>query len=116
MIPKKACADCAKECESCFRHCTMMVAQGKKEHVRTLRTCVDCGDLCALAAKLMARQGAFMGLTCEACAKACDGCGAECDKHSNDEHMKRCAKACKDCAKACRDMVKAVGTEVTRGD
>ena len=107
----KACADCAKECESCFRHCTMMVTQGKKEHVRTLRTCVDCGDLCALAAKLTARQGAFMGLTCEACAKACDGCGAECDKHPNDEHMKRCAKACRECAKACREMVEMIGKE-----
>jgi hypothetical protein len=111
----KECVRCAKECEMCFAHCTKMVAQGKKEHLRTLRTCLDCGEFCAVAAKLMARHGAFMGLMCEACAKACDACGAECEKFPNDPKMKQCADACKDCAKACRDMVKATGTEVTRG-
>ena len=105
----RECARCAKECESCFSHCTMLVAQGKKDHVRTLKTCIDCGDFCALAGKLIARDGAFMTLACDACAKACDQCGAECQKHPSDEHMKRCADACKDCAQACRDMVKALG-------
>jgi hypothetical protein len=102
----KECARCARECESCLTHCTELVAAGKKEHVQTLRTCNDCGDLCALAAKLIARDGAFMNVMCTACAKACDGCGAECAKFPNDDHMSRCAQACKDCAKACRDMVK----------
>jgi len=103
----KACARCAKECESCFTHCTNLVAEGKKEHLRTLRTCNDCGDMCAMAGKLVARGGPFMNAMCEACAKACDGCGAECAKSPHDEHMTRCADACKDCAKACREMVKA---------
>jgi hypothetical protein len=110
----KECERCARECEACFRHCTMMVSQGHKDHLTTLRTCLDCGELCSVAAKLMARHGAFMGLTCEACAKACELCGAACQKHDHDEQMKRCAEACKDCAKACRDMVKAVGTDVSR--
>jgi len=110
----KECERCARECESCFHHCTVLVSQGQKDHLTTLRTCLDCGELCAVAAKVMARHGAFMGLTCEACAKACELCGAECQKHANDEQMKRCAEACKDCAKACRDMVKAVGTDVAR--
>jgi hypothetical protein len=103
----KECARCAKECASCFQHCVHMVADGKKEHVRTLRTCNDCGDMCAMAGKLVARDGAFMNAMCEACAKACDGCGAECTKFPHDEHMTKCAQACKDCAKACREMVKA---------
>ena len=102
----KECARCARECESCLTHCTELVAGGKKEHVQTLRTCNDCGDLCALAAKLIARDGAFMNVTCTACAAACDGCGAECAKFPTDDHMSRCAQACKDCAKACRAMVK----------
>ena len=111
----KECGRCAAECASCFDHCTMLVSQGKKEHVRTLRTCVDCGDICAIAGKLTARHGALMGIVCEACAKACDACGAECKKFPSDEHMKRCADACKDCAAACREMVRVTGTEVTRG-
>jgi Domain of Unknown Function (DUF326) len=109
----KECARCAKECESCFNHCTMLVSEGKKEHLRTLRTCIDCGEFCAAAGKMIARHGALMNIMCDACAKACDVCGAECNKHAHDEHMKRCADACKDCAKACRDMTKATGGTVT---
>jgi hypothetical protein len=105
----RECAQCTAECESCFAHCTHLVAEGKKEHLRTLSTCIDCGDLCSLAGKIMARHGAFTKLTCEACAKACDACGKECDKFPSDEHMSRCSKSCKDCAKACRDMLKAIG-------
>ena len=105
----KECDRCAKECESCFNHCAHMVAQGKKAHLRTLKTCIDCADFCAAASKMIARHGAFMTLMCDACAKACDGCGAECEKFPTDEHMKRCGQACRDCAKACRDMVKAMG-------
>ena len=110
----KECERCARECEACFVHCTTLVSQGHKDHLTTLRTCLDCGELCSVAAKVMARHGAFMGLTCEACARACELCGAACQKHDHDEQMKRCAEACRDCAKACRDMVKAVGTDVMR--
>jgi hypothetical protein len=110
----KECVRCAKECESCFQHCVGLVAQGKKEHVHTLRTCIDCADYCALAAKVISRHGAIVDPICDACAKACDTCGAACEKHPTDEHMKRCAEACKDCAKACRAMVKASGTATPR--
>jgi hypothetical protein len=103
----KACVDCAGQCESCFVHCTNLVASGKKEHVTTLRTCLDCGDVCVLAAKVISRDGALAGAICEGCAKACDGCGDACEKHPGDEHMKACAKACRDCSKACREMVKS---------
>lgn len=105
----KACADCMRECESCHRHCMMMLAQGKKEHHTTANTTADCADVCAAAAKIVARGGPFAGHVCEACAKACEACGAECDK-SDDPHMKRCAKACKECAAACREMLKGHGT------
>jgi hypothetical protein len=103
----KECARCARECESCLTHCTFLIAEGKKEHVHTLRTCNDCGDMCAMAGKLIARDGPFMNAMCDACTKACDGCGAQCAKFPNDEHMTRCAKACGDCAKACREMIRA---------
>jgi len=105
----KACADCALECDSCGRHCMEMVAEGKKEHLKTARTCADCAAICQAAACSAAKQGPLAGTICEACAKVCDACGNECDKFPNDEHMKKCARTCHDCAKACRDMVAHAG-------
>jgi hypothetical protein len=101
----KACADCMRECESCAQHCAHLVSEGKKEHLRTLGTCADCGEFCAAAAKIVSRHGPMAGTVCEGCAKACDSCGAACEKFPDDAHMKRCAKACRDCAKACRAML-----------
>jgi hypothetical protein len=106
----RACADCMRECESCAHHCAHMVADGKKDHLKTLGTCADCGDFCALAARVVSRHGPLAVPTCEACAKACDVCGGACEKFPDDEHMKRCARACRDCAKACRDMVMHAGS------
>ena len=65
----KACVDCAKECESCFNYCTDLLAKGEKMHATTVRTCNDCGELCAVAAKLQSRQGPFMVPACD-CATA----------------------------------------------
>ena len=108
-----ACRDCTDQCETCFVHCTNLVASGKKEHLPTLKSCIDCGDLCAIAAKIMARNGALVGPSCDGCAKGCDACATACEKYPDDEHMKACAKACRDCAKVCRAMLKETGTTAT---
>jgi hypothetical protein len=105
----KECARCMLECESCARHCADLLSKGDKKHFKTLGTCADCGDFCALAARIVARRGPTAVTTCEACAKVCDICAKACEEYPNDEHMKRCAKACRDCAKACREMVKHAG-------
>jgi hypothetical protein len=105
----KACAHCMLACESCARHCAHMLEKGEKKHLKTLATCADCGDFCALAAKVTARRGPLSATTCEACAKVCDACAKSCEEFPSDEHMKKCAVACRDCAKACRDMVKHAG-------
>jgi hypothetical protein len=105
----RACADCTLQCESCFHHCAHLVVAGNKEHARTAGLCSDCGDVCALAARVTARQGPLAGTVCEACAKSCDTCAEACEKMPSDKHMAACAKSCRDCARACRDMVKAVG-------
>jgi hypothetical protein len=102
-----ACLACANQCASCFVHCTNLVASGKKEHLATMKSCLDCGDLCVVAAKIISRDGALVVAACEGCAKACDACATECEKFPSDEHMAACAKACRDCAKACREMVKS---------
>ncbi len=106
----KACADCQRECDSCASHCAHLVAEGKKEHMKTLGTCADCASICSTAARITARGGPFSGTICEACAKACAACGAACDQvGGDDEHMKRCAEECRRCEKACRGMLQMVG-------
>jgi hypothetical protein len=105
----KACTMCMRECESCAHHCVHLVAEGKKDHLKTVGTCSDCAEFCAAAAKVVSHYGPLAVLSCEGCAKACDACGTECEKHSDDAHMKRCAKACRECAKACREMIEHVG-------
>jgi hypothetical protein len=105
----QACAVCMLQCEGCARHCAMLLAKGETKHLKTLATCADCGDFCALAAKVVARHGPMSVTTCEACAKVCDTCAKACEEFPSDEHMKACAKACRDCAMACRDMVKHAG-------
>jgi hypothetical protein len=107
----KACADCQVMCQSCHHHCGELVAGGKKEHVKTMMLCSDCGDICAVAANISARHGTLSALICEACAKACDECGKACAQFSEDAHMKKCAEECKKCAAACREMLKHTGMQ-----
>ncbi len=105
----KACADCMLQCESCLHHCVRLVVEGKKDHAATARTCNDCGDFCALAAKVVGRHGPTAVTTCEGCARVCDTCAAACEKFPDDDHMKACARACRECSKACREMIEHAG-------
>lgn len=102
----KACSECQRMCDSCAAHCTQMVADGKKEHLTTLKTCQDCATTCAAAACITARKGPFADLMCKACAEACARCGEACAKFPDDRHMKKCAEECKKCEKACKEMLK----------
>jgi hypothetical protein len=104
----RACTHCLRECESCVLHCAKLLAEGKRDHQRTLGTCLDCSEFCAAAARVTAHHGPMSTLVCEACAKACDICGKACEKFKEDQHMERCAKACRDCAAACRTMIQEV--------
>ncbi|HWG44496.1 MAG TPA: four-helix bundle copper-binding protein [Gemmataceae bacterium] len=110
----KACGDCARACDSCAHHCAHMLAQGKKEHLKTLQTCQDCASHCSAAACITARKGPFSDLICTACAEACARCGKECEKFPEDAHMKQCAQECRKCEKACREMLKHTGAASVR--
>ena len=83
----KACAECLQECDSCYHHCAGLVVEGHKDHARTMKLCVDCGEICSAAAKLAARQSVLAAILCDACAKACDECNAACEKFPDDKHM-----------------------------
>src|SRR5688500_717418 len=74
----KACHDCARICDACGTHCAKMVADGKKEHLKTLQTCQDCATFCSAAACITARKGPFSDLICKSCADACKRCGDAC--------------------------------------
>ena len=110
----KVCGDCQRACDSCSTHCRHLLAQGKKEHEKTLQTCLDCADHCSTAARITARRGPFADLICTACAEACTRCGKECAKF-DDEHMKQCADECRRCEKACREMLKHTGHDSASG-
>ncbi len=105
----KVCADCQLQCDSCFKHCLMLTAEGKKDHAKSAQLCADCADCCKTCATLCARQSPLTGHMLECCAKCCDDCAAACEKSSDDKKMAACAKSCRDCAKECREMVKHLG-------
>ncbi|MFO0808635.1 MAG: four-helix bundle copper-binding protein [Gemmataceae bacterium] len=102
----KECGQCALACDACSAHCAMMVADGKKDHLKTLQTCQDCAAICGSAACITARTGPYSDLICTACAEACKRCGDACETQSHDAMMKKCADHCRQCEKACRDMLK----------
>jgi hypothetical protein len=101
----KACGECALQCDICAAHCAKMLAEGHKDHLKTLQSCQDCATVCASAACIMARTGPYSMDICRACADVCKKCGDECAKFSSDATMKRCADECRQCEKACRDML-----------
>jgi hypothetical protein len=101
----KACSDCQRACDSCAHHCAHLLAEGKKEHLKTLRSCEDCASVCVAAAQIVARHGLFADLICKSCAEACVRCGKACAQHPEDQHMKACADECRRCEQACRSML-----------
>jgi hypothetical protein len=103
----KNCAETMVACNKGFHHCYRQVAEGKKEHARTMLLCVDCADICGTAAALVARMSPLMAHTCRAAADCCEGLLAQCEK-LNDPEMKSVVEACGSCAKSCREMVQAM--------
>ncbi|HEX4412655.1 MAG TPA: hypothetical protein VH107_03435 [Lacipirellulaceae bacterium] len=101
----KACDDCARSCTACASHCAHLIADGKREHLKTLGTCADCSTVCRAASAVVAHHGQFSDIICTACAEACKRCGAACDEFKDDTMMKDCASECHKCEKACREML-----------
>ena len=96
-----ACYECATACEACATACL------HEDDVKKMARCImldrSCADICALAAREMARDSEFATQICRLCADVCQTCGDECRKHRMD-HCQDCAKACHACAEACRKM------------
>jgi len=104
----KTIIDCMIECQKCAAHCGHLVANGQKEHFRTMQLCSECAAVCGLTQKFVYCESPVLNHQAEACAKVCDVCAEACEKGgATDAMMKKCAQACRDCATACRDLGKA---------
>ena len=107
----QALAACAAHCSACADAC--LAEDGVADLRRCIRGDLDCADICAAAARVVARQTAgdasmFSGLLA-ACIEACERCAEECESHaSHHEHCRLCAEACRACAAACRDLMAAL--------
>lgn len=104
----KACADCAKACDMTFHHCYKELAEGKKEHAKSLHLVSDCAAFCSLSACMIAKHSPLMAHSCNACADACKATAAEVGKFDAAE-MKAAAKSLRECEKSCRAMVASMG-------
>jgi len=97
----EACNACAAACNHCAAACL------KEPDVQMMAQCiaqdVDCAQICALAAAMMARGSGHQTALCQVCAEVCQACGDECAKH-DAAHCQACAKACHACAEECRNM------------
>ncbi|CDZ79504.1 hypothetical protein BN59_03822 [Legionella massiliensis] len=97
-----ACLACVTECEHCATACL------QEDKVKDMVCCIqldrDCGQLCSLAAEMMARGSKYAKEICALCAKVCRDCAKECGKHQQMDHCKRCAEACNRCAEECEKM------------
>lgn len=100
----KACSDCAKACDMTFNHCVKEVAQGKKEHAKSLKLAAECAEFCGLSACMIAKQSSLMAYSCHACAEACKATMAEVAKFDSPE-MKATAEKLRECERSCMAMV-----------
>jgi hypothetical protein len=107
----KACHDCAATCTICADACL------SEDQVPMLRRCIrlnlDCADICAATASVLARQTqpdpAVLRAQLQACAAACRSCGDECASHAqHHEHCRVCAESCRRCADACDRLLQGV--------
>ena len=87
----KANADCQLQCDSCFKHCLTLLADGKKEHAKSAQVCADCAECCKAYSTLCARQSPLARHMLECSVKCRDECAAACEKFPDDKHMAACA-------------------------
>jgi hypothetical protein len=102
---------CAEYCAACADAC--LAEEGVAELRRCIRMDLDCADLCAAAARVVARQtegdSAMFSSLLTACIEACERCAEECEHHADHhEHCRLCAEACRRCAEACVELLRAV--------
>ncbi|WP_336923712.1 four-helix bundle copper-binding protein [Aquipuribacter sp. SD81] len=101
---------CSTACTVCADAC--LAEEQVADMRRCIRTDLDCADVCAATARVVARQTEYSAdvtrAVVQACATACRTCAEECGSHT-DEHCRVCAQACRDCLEACEELLAAIG-------
>jgi hypothetical protein len=102
---------CARACTICADAC--LAEEDVASLLRCIRLDLDCADVCAATARVLARQtssdGGVVRAQLEACLVACRTCAEECEQHAEHmEHCRLCAEACRSCERACREAMTAV--------
>ena len=99
--------DALNACLAACEHCAtaFLKEQDVKMMVRCIQLDRDCADLCALAARFVARGSAHVKPLLTLCAEICKACGDECAQHTHVRHCQECADACRRCEQACRESV-----------
>jgi hypothetical protein len=112
-----ALTSCAAACTLCADACL-----AESGHVEALRHCIttdlDCADVCATTARLLARQteapNDLIHAQLHACVLACQICFDECSMHSTAHaHCKLCAEACRHCQERCNFLLGEISSSGT---
>jgi hypothetical protein len=104
----EACSECAQVCTLCADACLAEEMVAELRHC--IRTDLECADVCAATARVLARRGAHdsgvLRTLLETCAAACRSCGDECARHADmHDHCRICAEVCRRCEQACRALL-----------
>jgi hypothetical protein len=100
--------ECAAACVACADAC---LGEDQLQNLRRcIRTCLDCGDVCALTGRLVLRHTetvpSMVRAQLEACVTACRVCAEECERHAGmHEHCRYCGESCRRCEGACRQLL-----------
>ena len=91
--------DALNACVAACEHCSTACLQEPDVHLmaRCISLTRDGADVCALAARLVARGSAQAEPLLKVCAEFCRACAEECAKHEH-RHCQECAEACHRCA------------------
>jgi hypothetical protein len=88
---------CVEACNKCTSHLKSIKGNTDSEHSILSQ---DCGDICALTAKMIARRSEYTKNMIKSCVELCDACEEACSGMRSAE-CKNCADACRTCADEC---------------
>jgi hypothetical protein len=97
---------CSETCTACADACLSegMVA----DLTKTIRTCLDCADICEVTARVVSRHTGYDAnisrAMLDACIVACRSSADECDRHPDMAHCQVCAQVCRECIQACEQL------------
>ena len=104
----EACLVCSAACTACADAC--LAEENAVMLARCIRLNLDCADVCAATARLVARQThadwQLIRRQIDTCQMACELCADECEMHAEmHPHCAACAAACAACEDACRQVL-----------